>query len=79
MHNAFVWLSIIASFVSGALWLYSALIKVPTNIGSGYGALVGVDEMTVGFKKQALWNSWAAAATALAAVLQALATWTAPS
>ncbi len=65
------WLSIVAGFISGALWLYAARIKVPTNIGSGYGALVGVQEMTAGFKKQATWNSYAAIMTAVAAVLQA--------
>jgi len=73
MHNTLTWLSIIAGFLSGALWLYAASIKVPTNIGSGYGTLVGVEEMTAGFRKQAIWNSFAAAATAIAAVLQAIA------
>jgi hypothetical protein len=73
MHNALNWLSIMAGFISGALWLYAALIKVPTDIKSGYGALVGVEEMTAGFKKQALWNGFAAAATAAAAVFQAVA------
>ena len=73
MHSALSWLSIAAGFVAGALWLYAALIKVPTNIGSGYGALVGVEEMTAGFKKQAFWNSCAAIATAVAALLQAAA------
>ena len=60
-------------FLSGALWLCAAIIKVPTNIGGGYGALVGVEEMTAGFRKQAIWNSSAAAATAIAALLQAIA------
>jgi len=73
MHNAFIWSSIITGFLSGALWLYASTITVPTNIGSGYGTLVGVEEMTVGLKKQAIWNSYAAVATAAAAVLQAFA------
>jgi hypothetical protein len=73
MHNVFIWLSIIAGFVSGVLWLCTALINVPTNIGSGWGALVGVEEMTAGFKKQAFWNSAAAIAAAAAALLQAAA------
>src|SRR5262249_28681561 len=60
MHNAFIWSSIITGFLSGALWLYASTITVPTNIGSGYGTLVGVEEMTVGLKKQAIWNSYAA-------------------
>jgi hypothetical protein len=73
MHNALSWLSIVAGFISGALWLYAAWIKVPTKIESGWGALVGVEEMTAGFKKQAVWNGWAAIATGTAAVLQATA------
>ncbi|HTX53660.1 MAG TPA: hypothetical protein VMD08_09630 [Candidatus Baltobacteraceae bacterium] len=73
IHSALNWLSIVAAFVSGALWLYASLVRVPTKIGSGYGALVGVEEMTTGFKKQAFWNSCAAAATAAAALLQAAA------
>jgi hypothetical protein len=35
--------------------------------------LVGVDKMKAGFKKQAIWNSYAALATAAAALLQAAA------
>jgi len=73
LHNALNGLSIFTGFLSGALWLYASRIKVPTNIGSGYGALVGVDEMTAGFRKQAIWNSYAAVATAGAALLQASA------
>jgi hypothetical protein len=70
----FNWLSIIAGFLSGMLWLYAARIDVPTNISSGYGGtLVGVDDMKKGFKKQATWNSRAAIATAVAALLQAAA------
>ena len=73
MHNAFVWSSIITGILSGALWFYASSITVPTDIGSGYGTLVGVQEMTAGLKKQAIWNSYAAVATAVAAVLQAFA------
>jgi hypothetical protein len=73
LDHALNWLSIIVGFLSGALWLYASRIKVPTNIASGYGTLVGVDEMTAGFRKQAIWNSYAAVATAVAAILQAFA------
>jgi hypothetical protein len=73
MHNTFSWLAIVAGFLSGALWLYAALIKVPTKIGSGFGALVGVEEMTAGFNRQASWNGYAAIATAAAALFQAVA------
>jgi hypothetical protein len=41
MHNILNWPPIIMGFLSGALWLCASIIKVPTNIGSGYGALVG--------------------------------------
>jgi hypothetical protein len=60
------------------LWLYASTIRVPTNIQSGFGALVGVDEMTAGFRKQALLNSYAAVATATAAFFQAAAAITPP-
>jgi len=36
MHNALNWLSIIAGFLSGALWLYASRIKVPINLVSGW-------------------------------------------
>ena len=73
MHTAFSWLAIVAGFISGALWLYAARIKVPTEIGSGYGKLVGVEAMTEGFTKQASWNGYAAIATGAAALFQAIA------
>jgi hypothetical protein len=73
MHNALNWLPIAAGFVSGTLWLYASLVSVPTKIESGFGALVGVEEMTAGFRNQAFWNSWAPVATAAVALLQAAA------
>jgi ribonucleotide monophosphatase NagD (HAD superfamily) len=54
------------------VWLYAANIKVPTNIASGYGGTIaGLDEMRMGFRRQATWNSYAAIMTAVAAGLQA--------
>jgi hypothetical protein len=74
MHDGLIWLSIIAGFLAGALWLYAARIKVPTTLASGYGgAIAGLQELATGFEKQATWNSCAAAMTAIAAVSQALA------
>ena len=78
MHDALNWLSIIVAFLSGVLWLSASLIKVPTNIQSGFGDVVGVAEMTAGFRNQANWNSYAAMATALAAFFQAAAAITPP-
>jgi hypothetical protein len=68
MHSTLIWLSILAGFLSGGLWLYASTIKVPTDIGSGIGALAGVGGMTAG--KQTVWNSYAAIATAAATLLQ---------
>jgi hypothetical protein len=73
MHMTLTWLSIGFSALSGALWFYAAFVEVPTNIESGFGKLVGVEEMRTGFKRQAQWNGHAAACTALAALLQAAA------
>jgi len=74
MHNALNWLSIIAGFLSGALWLYASRIKVPINLVSGWdGWIGGLKEMSDGFKNQATWNSYAALTTALAAVSEAFA------
>ena len=57
MHSSLVWLSIIAGFVSEGLWIYAAVIRVPINIVSGWGTLVGVEEMIAGFRKQVTWNA----------------------
>jgi hypothetical protein len=66
------WFSIIAGFAAGALWLYAANIRVPTDIAGTYGGkIAGLDEMRMGFRRQATWNSYAAIMTAVAAALQA--------
>jgi hypothetical protein len=68
------WGSILAGFVSGALWLYASWINVPTNLATAFGDTIhGLDEMRSGFAKQARYNSCAAVATALATMLQATA------
>ena len=68
------WLSTGAGLLAAALWFYASIIKVPTNISSGYGGtVVGVEEMAAGFKKQSAWNSYAAVMTAAAASFQAVA------
>jgi hypothetical protein len=72
MHQTLSWLAILSSASSAGLWLVASLIKVPTNIGSGYGGLVGIPEMTQGFARQAAWNGWAAGMTAVAALAQGL-------
>jgi hypothetical protein len=70
----FNWLPIGAGLLAAGLWLYASNIKVPTNLGSGWGGkVVGVEEMAAGFKKQATWNSYAAVMTAVAVGFQAIA------
>jgi hypothetical protein len=54
------------------LWLYASSIRLPTDIKSGYGALVGVEEMNAGFRKQARWNAYAAGCAGIAAFLSAV-------
>jgi len=65
-------LSIGSALISGVLWLYASLIKIPIGISSAWGKLNGVEEMSAGFQKQARWNSIAAFATAFAAGLQGI-------
>jgi hypothetical protein len=72
MRTLLSWLPIFAGLAAAAAWAISASITVPTNIGSGFGALVGVEEMSAGFKMVALWNRLAAAVAAIASLLQAL-------
>jgi hypothetical protein len=65
-------LSTVTGLLAAGLWFYASMIKVPTDIESGYGKLVGVKEMSAGFKKQAIWNSYAAVMTAVAVGFQAV-------
>ena len=79
LHNICIWLSIAVGLLSAALWLNAALIRVPTErLGSGFGALVGVDVVAAELRRQTAWNSWAAGTAGAAALFQAVATLTAP-
>ena len=69
LHTFIPGLSVIAALVAAALWFYEASIHVPTDIKSGYGRLVGVDEMSASLKKQGFWNAVAAALTGAAVLL----------
>jgi hypothetical protein len=60
------------AFAAAGLWLCASLIRVPTDIKSGYGKLIGVDEMSAGFKRQARWNAYAALCAGIAAFLSAV-------
>jgi hypothetical protein len=78
-HTLFSWIAVIAGLLSGLLWLYAALIRIPTEkLGSGFGTLVGVEDVAAAFKRQTLWNACAATATGVAALLQVAAGLTAP-
>jgi hypothetical protein len=74
MNNCFTWLAIGFAFLSAALWFYAAVLRVPVDkLGSGYGGLVGLDDVKAGLKRQTFWNACAAVSTGAAALFQALA------
>ncbi len=74
LHDLLTELGAGIAFVAAGLWFHAAWIRVPT-IHSGWGLLVGVEDMSAAFKKQGYWTAAAAAATGAAALLQAFATW----
>jgi hypothetical protein len=53
----------------GGSLVYASLVRVPTDLKSAYGTLLGAEEMSVGFQKQGFWNAVAAAITGLAVLL----------
>ena len=74
MHNLWAYLSIATGFAAAMLWFLSSRIEVPTELGGGYGGKInGLEEMSAALAKVAKLNRWAASATGLAAILQALA------
>ena len=78
-HSLCSWFAVIAGLLSGLLWLYAALIRIPTDkLGSAWGTLVGVEDVAAAFRRQTFWNACAASATGVAALLQAVAGFTAP-
>ena len=72
------WVSIVCGFLAALLWFKSTLTKVPPDADStdfqitetGDGEPYDVLET---IKRQVVWNRWAALATALAVLSQALA------
>jgi len=69
LHTIFSWLSVAAALGAAGLWFYASKIRVPTDIKSGFGSLVGIEEMSAGFKRQGIWNAVAAAMTGAAVLL----------
>ncbi|HXW72627.1 MAG TPA: hypothetical protein VEK34_14575 [Methylocella sp.] len=73
LHKIISWLYVAVALSAAGLWFYASIIQVPTDIQSGYGSLVGVEEMSAGFKKQGFWNAAAAAMTGVAVLLELVA------
>lgn len=74
-HNAFTWLTIVSGVLSGFLWFYAALIRIPTEkLGSAWGTLVGLEDVAAALARQTFWNACAAGAAGVAALSQAIAT-----
>jgi hypothetical protein len=73
LHEIISSLAVVAALSAAGLWFYASIIPVPTDIKSGYGRLVGVEEMSAGFEKQAFWNAVAAAMTGAAVILDLVA------
>jgi hypothetical protein len=73
IQTVFSVLAVAAGAVAALLWWRSARIDIPIDkIKSAYGSLVGVEEAKAALREAASWNAWAATATAIAALFQAL-------
>ena len=72
MHKILNVLAAVAALGAAGLWFYASVLHVPTDIKSGYGSLVGVEEMSAGFSRQGFWNAVAAAMTGLAVLTESL-------
>ena len=83
LHQSLVWGTVIAAATSASFWIISARAKVLSEGTSGFGALVGGYLVVPGPKgeridlihsvrKQSIWNTRAAFASAATAVLTAL-------
>lgn len=70
LHKILNLLAVAAALGAAGLWFCASIIDVPTNVGSGFGKLVGVEEMSAGFRKQGFWNAVAAAMTGAAVLLE---------
>lgn len=75
MHTIVAWLAISFAFISAALWFYASILRIPIEkLGSGFGTLVGLEDVRAGLKRRTFWNACAAVATGAAALFQAIAT-----
>lgn len=65
------WAAVVVALVSAGLWFWAARVKIDA---AGFGAYGGATPQSVAaFKKQNMLNGYAAAATGLSALVQALA------
>jgi hypothetical protein len=73
-------LAAVAALGAAWLWYHASNIPIPTDAlrtvditADGSGRLAGVEKMSAALKNQGWWNSWAAAMTALAVILNPIA------
>jgi hypothetical protein len=64
-------IALLVSLVSAALWLGSALVRVP-SIKASIDDLDKINELTEALQKQSRMSAWAACATGLSTLLQVL-------
>lgn len=66
----------VAAIFAAFLWWWSASIKSPEKITSGYGGTGGsMQELGDAIRKQSRLSAWAARFAALSAILQAVSSW----
>lgn len=78
ISTALNWASIVCGFLAALLWFKSTLAKVPPDPDSSDFQITETDDgepydVLETIKRQVVWNRWAALATALAVLSQALA------
>jgi hypothetical protein len=67
----FAWCGVGFAGLAALLWAGSAAVNIPL-IGSGYGAIAGLDEFYAATRKIARLNMFAAISAAISALCQAL-------
>jgi len=68
-HKILSSVPVVVALIAAGLWFYASIIPVPTDIKSGYGSLIGIEEMSAGLQKQGFWNAIAAAMMGAAVLL----------
>ena len=83
MATCFQYASIVVGFIAAIIWLVAAFVRTPKKLthlihspldgGSGFEGDLAV--LAKGVRKQSMLNAWAAGFTALAVILQAIASY----